>query len=92
MNTMVGTAVAASEEELARQAATVTGRRSPRSTSATRGRAFNLAYRITGSQEDAADATQDAFLNVLERLPKLKDATSPSAPTSSPPRATPATT
>jgi RNA polymerase sigma factor (sigma-70 family) len=32
-------------------------------------RAYNLAYRITGSEEDAADAVQDAFLGVLRRLP-----------------------
>ena len=36
-------------------------------------RAFNLAYRITGSRDDAADATQEAFLKMLARLPRLKD-------------------
>jgi RNA polymerase sigma factor (sigma-70 family) len=36
-------------------------------------RAFNLAYRITGSREDAADATHDAFLKMLARLPRLQD-------------------
>ena len=35
------------------------------------GRAYNLCYRITGSREDAADATQETFLKVLERLPAL---------------------
>jgi len=35
------------------------------------GRAYNLAYRVTGSEADAAEATQDAFLNVMRRLPKL---------------------
>jgi len=35
------------------------------------GRAYNLCYRITGSREDAADATQETFLKVLERLPGL---------------------
>ena len=32
-------------------------------------RAYNLCYRITGSRDDAADATQETFLKVLERLP-----------------------
>jgi RNA polymerase sigma-70 factor (ECF subfamily) len=35
--------------------------------------AYNLCYRITGSAEDAADATQETFLKVLERLPGLRD-------------------
>ena len=34
-------------------------------------RAYNLCYRITGSPDDAADATQETFLKVLERLPGL---------------------
>lgn len=34
-------------------------------------RAFNLAYRITGTEQDAADATQDAFVKVLKRLPAM---------------------
>lgn len=37
-------------------------------------RVFNLAYRITGSQADAADATQEAFLRTTMReLPKSQD-------------------
>lgn len=35
-------------------------------------RAYNLSYRITGSEDDAADAVQDAFLNVMRRLPRLQ--------------------
>ena len=31
-------------------------------------RVFNYCLRLTGSPEDAADATQDAFVNVLRRL------------------------
>lgn len=33
-------------------------------------RMFGLAYRITGSADDAADATQDAFVKLLEKLPR----------------------
>ncbi len=36
-------------------------------------RAYNLAYRVTGSEHDAADAVQEAFLSVMRRLPKLQD-------------------
>jgi RNA polymerase sigma-70 factor (ECF subfamily) len=35
-------------------------------------RAYNLAYRVTSSEDDAADAVQDAFLNVMRRLPSLE--------------------
>jgi RNA polymerase sigma factor (sigma-70 family) len=36
-------------------------------------RAYNLSLRLTGSSEDAADAVQDAFLNVMRRLPEMGD-------------------
>lgn len=36
-------------------------------------RAFNLAYHITGTRQDAADATQEAILKLLVRLPALAD-------------------
>jgi RNA polymerase sigma-70 factor, ECF subfamily len=35
-------------------------------------RVVNLCFRILGSQDDAADAAQEAFVNVLRRLPKLE--------------------
>ena len=35
-------------------------------------RAYNLAFRITGSADDAGDAVQDAFLGMLRRLPSLR--------------------
>jgi RNA polymerase sigma factor (sigma-70 family) len=36
-------------------------------------RVFNLCLRITASDADAADATQESFLKVLERLPQLTE-------------------
>ena len=36
-------------------------------------RVFNLCHRILGSRDDAADATQEAFVGVLRRLPQLAD-------------------
>ncbi len=35
-------------------------------------RAYNLCLRLVGSEADAADATQEAFVSVLRRLPKLE--------------------
>ena len=35
-------------------------------------RAYNLCLRIVGSEDEAADATQEAFVSVLKRLPKLE--------------------
>lgn len=34
-------------------------------------RAYNLALRLCGSDQDAADAVQEAFLKVMRRLPEL---------------------
>jgi RNA polymerase sigma-70 factor (ECF subfamily) len=34
-------------------------------------RAFNLAYRIAGSEADAADAVREAFLEATQKLPRL---------------------
>jgi RNA polymerase sigma-70 factor (ECF subfamily) len=36
-------------------------------------RVYNLAYRITGSEADAADATEEAFLRAMRRLPEPQD-------------------
>jgi RNA polymerase sigma-70 factor (ECF subfamily) len=36
-------------------------------------RVFGLAYRLTGSADDAADATQDAFVKLLEKLPRADE-------------------
>jgi len=36
-------------------------------------RAYNLALRLGGSEADAADAVQEAFLSVMKRLPQLSD-------------------
>ena len=35
-------------------------------------RAYNLCLRIVGSEDEAADATQEAFVSVLKRLPQLE--------------------
>ena len=34
---------------------------------------YNFCLRLTGSAEDAADATQETFVKVFERLPKLDE-------------------
>jgi RNA polymerase sigma-70 factor (ECF subfamily) len=36
-------------------------------------RIFTFCQRLTGSADDAADATQEAFVSMLERLPNLTD-------------------
>jgi RNA polymerase sigma-70 factor (ECF subfamily) len=35
-------------------------------------RAYNLALRLSGADEDAADAVQEAFLSVMRRLPEME--------------------
>ncbi len=35
-------------------------------------RAYNLAFRICNSEEDAAEAVQEAFISVMRRLPELE--------------------
>ena len=35
-------------------------------------RVYNLAYRMLGREEDARDATQDAFLSALRKLPSFR--------------------
>ena|SRR5688572_8752024 len=55
-------------------------------------RAFNLCYRILGSRDDAADATRRPSWVSSGGCRSSPTVTSPSARTSSPRRATPATT
>src|SRR5690349_17466081 len=35
-------------------------------------RTYNLIYRMVGSEQDAADLTQEAFVRVYRALPKLR--------------------
>ena len=65
--------LAVEEARLARAAATGDGSAFAALYERYERRACNLAYRITGSEPDAAEATQDAFLNVMRRLPQLAD-------------------
>ena len=70
---MMNPAVTTDETALAHAAASGDGQAFATLYERYEGRAFNLALRITGSREDAADATQDAFLNVMRRLPDMGD-------------------
>jgi RNA polymerase sigma factor (sigma-70 family) len=65
-------ALAAEEARLARAAAGGDGAAFATLYERYERRAYNLAYRLTTSEDDAADAVQDAFLNVMRRLPKLE--------------------
>ncbi|HVY78053.1 MAG TPA: sigma-70 family RNA polymerase sigma factor [Solirubrobacterales bacterium] len=60
---------AADEQRLARAAAAGDGEAFATLYERYERRAYNLALRITGSEDDAADALQDAFVGVLRRLP-----------------------
>src|SRR5688572_32466885 len=66
-------ALAAEEAQLARAAAAGDGGAFAELYERYAGRAYNLAYRISGSEDDAADAVQEAFVSVLRRLPELGD-------------------
>jgi len=65
-------ALAAEEARLAKAAAAGDGNAFATLYERYERRAYNLAYRLTTSEEDAADAVQDAFVNVMRRLPKLE--------------------
>jgi len=64
-------AAVADEGRLARAAADGDGAAFAKLYDAYEKRIYNFCLRLVGSQEDAADATQDAFVKVLQRLPKI---------------------
>src|SRR5665811_455686 len=61
------------EAQLARSAANGDGDAFARLYDAYEGRIYNFTLRLLGSEQDAGDATQDAFLKVLHRLPEIGD-------------------
>ncbi|CAN5482005.1 hypothetical protein BH20ACT18_BH20ACT18_14320 [soil metagenome] len=63
----------AEEERLARGAADGDGSALATLYDRYEGAIFNYCQRLSGSGEDAADATQEAFLKVLQRLPELDE-------------------
>jgi RNA polymerase sigma-70 factor (ECF subfamily) len=65
-------ALAADEARLAKAAAAGDGNAFATLYERYERRAYNLAYRLTTSEDDAADAVQDAFVSVMRRLPKLE--------------------
>ena len=64
-------ALAADEARMARAAASGDGTAFAALYERYEQRAFNLAYRITGSEADAADTVQAAFLDAMRRPPHL---------------------
>jgi RNA polymerase sigma factor (sigma-70 family) len=66
-------ALTAEEARLARKAADGDGSAFATLYDRYESRIYNFCNRLLGSPDDAADATQDAFLKVLQRLPKLED-------------------
>ncbi len=64
--------ITAQEARLARRAAEGDGAAFATLYDRYEGRIYNFCHRLLGSADDAADATQDAFLKVLQRLPKLE--------------------
>jgi RNA polymerase sigma factor (sigma-70 family) len=69
---MSGSARAADEARLAGEAAARDGDAFAELYGRYQQRAYNLCYRILGSEDDAADATQEAFVGVFKRLPNLQ--------------------
>ncbi|MTD43562.1 sigma-70 family RNA polymerase sigma factor [Conexibacter sp. W3-3-2] len=61
------------EGRLARAAAAGDGQAFARLYDAYEQRIYTFCFRLVGNEQDAQDATQDAFLKVLQRLPALQD-------------------
>jgi len=61
------------EARLARAAAAGDGQAFARLYDSYERRIYTFCHRLVGNEQDAQDATQDAFLKVLQRLPKLQD-------------------
>lgn len=61
------------EARLARAAAAGDGQAFARLYDAYEQRIYTFCVRLVGNEQDAQDATQEAFLKVLQRLPKLQD-------------------
>jgi len=68
----LATTTSGADEALAQRAAAGDGEAFATLYERYEGRVYNLCFRILGSQDDAADATQEAFVSVLRRLPELE--------------------